>query len=293
VIASNSRKFPGVRQERERIAGFLRLPRVSGPRKQPLAPFAIRRRTKRLEANPFPPRPELKAVVGHSVSTALARTRPGWRSAAQRRQRPLLLAANGMRSGRQSLPEPSVIGRAAQRPSGRTSWKSAVSIPSEKQDWDAGISDVGNTSHATLRMRSSSGHTSRTSGRSSSVRRSFAPVSLVQDGIGTQLMHQAAQSNPVVGPAEAAIDNTTSQPGLVTDARPTPAVAETRYDPSLEQSGLSGGTSGPRSGTIHLDSTSLGRWTVEHLAWTLSREPTGMTGIDPRISAPRSRLSPF
>ena len=44
---------------------------------------------------------------------------------------------------------------------------------------------------------------------------------------------------------------------------------------------------------IYLDGTSLGRWTVQHLEHALSRAPNGMTGIDPRATAPRGLISPF
>ncbi len=49
----------------------------------------------------------------------------------------------------------------------------------------------------------------------------------------------------------------------------------------------------PRSFTLHLDGSTLGRWTVDHLQRTLSRPATGMTGVDPRSVVPRSRVSPF
>ena len=47
------------------------------------------------------------------------------------------------------------------------------------------------------------------------------------------------------------------------------------------------------SSVLHLDGDALGRWTVEHLGTALSRPPVGITGVDPRISAPHSMVSPF
>ncbi len=44
---------------------------------------------------------------------------------------------------------------------------------------------------------------------------------------------------------------------------------------------------------IHLDGSALGRWTIQHLERTLGKPATGMTGVDPRASPPRSRVSPF
>jgi hypothetical protein len=48
-----------------------------------------------------------------------------------------------------------------------------------------------------------------------------------------------------------------------------------------------------QAGTLQFDGTALGRWVVDHLARTLSRSPSGMTGVDPRVIAPRSKLTPF
>lgn len=45
--------------------------------------------------------------------------------------------------------------------------------------------------------------------------------------------------------------------------------------------------------TLHIDGHALGRWTVQHLERVLGRPSAGMTGVDPRASTPRSRVSPF
>jgi hypothetical protein len=45
--------------------------------------------------------------------------------------------------------------------------------------------------------------------------------------------------------------------------------------------------------TLHIDGSALGRWAIQHLERTLARPATGMTGVDPRASLPRSRVSPF
>jgi hypothetical protein len=45
--------------------------------------------------------------------------------------------------------------------------------------------------------------------------------------------------------------------------------------------------------TVHIDGSVMGRWAIQHLERVLGRPPIGMTGIDPRASAPRSRVSPF
>jgi hypothetical protein len=49
----------------------------------------------------------------------------------------------------------------------------------------------------------------------------------------------------------------------------------------------------PSASTLHIDGAALGRWTIEHLARTLGKPTTGMTGVDPRLTLPRSRVQPF
>jgi hypothetical protein len=47
------------------------------------------------------------------------------------------------------------------------------------------------------------------------------------------------------------------------------------------------------SSSVHIDGAALGRWAVQHLEQVLGRPANGMTGVDPRASSPRSRVSPF
>ena len=49
----------------------------------------------------------------------------------------------------------------------------------------------------------------------------------------------------------------------------------------------------PSSATLHLDGAALGRWAVDHLGRVLAKPAKGMTGVDPRATIPRSRVSPF
>jgi hypothetical protein len=51
--------------------------------------------------------------------------------------------------------------------------------------------------------------------------------------------------------------------------------------------------SGPAISTLHIDGSALGRWTVQHLERALGKPSTGMTGVDPRATLPRSRIAPF
>jgi hypothetical protein len=45
--------------------------------------------------------------------------------------------------------------------------------------------------------------------------------------------------------------------------------------------------------TLHIDGSALGQWAIQHLERSLGRPATGMTGVDPRSSLPRSRVAPF
>jgi hypothetical protein len=49
----------------------------------------------------------------------------------------------------------------------------------------------------------------------------------------------------------------------------------------------------PSASTIHIDGSVLGRWAIRHLERTLAKPASGMTGVDPRASLPRGRVSPF
>jgi hypothetical protein len=71
---------------------------------------------------------------------------------------------------------------------------------------------------------------------------------------------------------------------------------KSRPDP-ITSNGASRDESGSRAtrqtSTVHIDGSVLGRWAIQHLERALGRPPIGMTGVDPRASAPRSRVSPF
>lgn len=48
-----------------------------------------------------------------------------------------------------------------------------------------------------------------------------------------------------------------------------------------------------RISTLHIDGSALGRWAIQHLERALGKPATGMTGVDPRATLPRGRVSPF
>lgn len=49
----------------------------------------------------------------------------------------------------------------------------------------------------------------------------------------------------------------------------------------------------PSISTLHIDGAALGRWAIQHLERALGKPATGMTGVDPRATAPRGRVAPF
>jgi hypothetical protein len=63
--------------------------------------------------------------------------------------------------------------------------------------------------------------------------------------------------------------------------------------PGYPSEGATESRKAAQTATIHIDGSVLGRWTTQHLERVLGRPATGMTGVDPRSSAPRSRISPF
>jgi hypothetical protein len=69
--------------------------------------------------------------------------------------------------------------------------------------------------------------------------------------------------------------------------------ADAPYQPRALEPGSSQFNPAAAASTLHLDGAALGRWAIEHLERSLARPPSGMTGIDPRISIPRSRVAPF
>jgi len=79
------------------------------------------------------------------------------------------------------------------------------------------------------------------------------------------------------------------------DARPFPF--DDRQPHPEARDNVSDHDSYPRkassAATIHIDGSALGRWAIQHLERALGKPTTGMTGVDPRATLPRSRVSPF
>jgi hypothetical protein len=99
---------------------------------------------------------------------------------------------------------------------------------------------------------------------------------------------------------------TSTHPEITLRALPPPPSVEARAE---QNSGLNLGTrsAGTRpdpgrdvqrqtnrsTSTVHLDGATLGQWTIQHLERVLAKPAAGMTGVDPRASLPRGRVSPF
>jgi len=81
------------------------------------------------------------------------------------------------------------------------------------------------------------------------------------------------------------------QDGLLDTANEMDPPASTASDHASDQSRHQGNRAS--SVTLHLDGSALGRWAVDHLERILSKPTAGMTGVDPRASSPRGRVSPF
>jgi hypothetical protein len=73
--------------------------------------------------------------------------------------------------------------------------------------------------------------------------------------------------------------------------------ADQDQSPSSGRNGTADGgqprRGGPAVATLHIDGSALGRWAVQHLERALGKPATGMTGVDPRATIPRSRVAPF
>ena len=98
----------------------------------------------------------------------------------------------------------------------------------------------------------------------------------------------------------AGTDEVTSgyRPELGSNPSPLDQIYENQSDlPSSGQDGTTRSTqpqhSRPASSTLHIDGSALGRWVVQHLERALGKPATGMTGVDPRATKPRSRVAPF
>lgn len=71
------------------------------------------------------------------------------------------------------------------------------------------------------------------------------------------------------------------------DGNPHPEGLESTSDHEPQQRKTSS------AATVHIDGSALGQWAIRHLERSLGKPTTGMTGVDPRASLPRSRVSPF
>lgn len=123
----------------------------------------------------------------------------------------------------------------------------------------------------------------------------FAPVGALSDkqgptapaiGLSTRRTIQRGQpllSQPAISTASR---HSSTNRGYVngTESEPPEPIATERDTPVGHP---------PPASTLHIDGAALGRWAVQHLARTLGKPTAGMTGVDPRMNLPRSRVQPF
>jgi len=293
VIVSVFRKSRVVRQQRERIARLLHLPHVSRFGTHPVAPLAVRKRLKHGVDAPLTAAHRSTSADEGAVSKAVTGARHVWHIAGHQGPKRSFPSSTENRGRHHPLPR-SI--RNANRRSGLDGWinrKSDVSIQTKAHDLNLPRSGSSSVSLRPIEIRSVTRHAVPYPRRTQVVARSFAPVPVSQDEREAQQTDRVLQRIAGEMGTRAVSNDAAVHTGPGTEAGWKNTTAEIEADPTSKGLDQSNGKPSSRSGVIHLDSASLGRWTVEHLAWTLSRESTGMTGIDPRISAPRSRLSPF
>ncbi len=115
---------------------------------------------------------------------------------------------------------------------------------------------------------------------------------------GLPLSRRADYSSKVVGHGVAPFGRPMAPPAVPPNSDIAAAVLDQvalgeRGLRAAERSGQEPGHKAPSRATLHIDGHALGRWTVQHLEKVLGRPSAGMTGVDPRASTPRTRVSPF
>lgn len=111
----------------------------------------------------------------------------------------------------------------------------------------------------------------------------------------------AVRSSPVVAAFQAKTDTKAelrAPPpviGAIHSGTPTANVNHPTFSSRTSGSTRSqiGGNKTSETATVHIDGFALGQWAIQHLEHTLARPTAGMTGVDPRASPPRGRVSPF
>ena len=154
-----------------------------------------------------------------------------------------------------------------------------------------GIRDVAPT-----RFASEAVPVSRAGVSPSTKRRTGYPAAVKADRL--LLPRPADYSSKTVGGGAAPSGRPMAPPavlpnGDIAASAAPPAAAAEHGARVAEPSGQGPGHIAPSRATLHIDGHALGRWTVQHLEKVLGRPSAGMTGVDPRASTPRTRISPF
>lgn len=127
-------------------------------------------------------------------------------------------------------------------------------------------------------------------------RRSLAPVA---QGTGTPT-RRALSAPDNISPGAGPMPPWDPVTGTLITNRQSPTETENQADnpatgdaPKQHTSAQGTSSSKRAVSTLHIDGAALGKWALQHLERSLGRPNVGITGIDPRASVPRGRVSPF
>jgi hypothetical protein len=240
----------------------------------------------------------------------------GGGSRSPRGERPSSMGSNGFRAplqphlGRATSPIDSpgltkvlrfVRAAASGSNSSRSSWRAASNsalVANRAPTFEAHAGNRATARHGSSTLQENS---RLTDGSGDPERRpeksvSFAPIHVFRpDERSGSFEHHPDPPQIATGADEIAFGRPHFQPS----EQPTfiPASADQDQFSSPGRDGIASGgrprQGGPAISTLHIDGSALGRWAVQHLERTLGKPATGMTGVDPRATIPRSRVAPF
>jgi hypothetical protein len=280
-----------------RIARFLRLQRILHFPKYFLAPPAPLRRPKLVAGAPAPDGPAvLRSSPGqHAILTMRHTVAPEYQLAKILHGPITWLASSAIRA-RAAAPAANVVGRpiargvsSDDRPrlAGVAIHKSHMSVvASSRQDGSNARSPLRPNDAVASSLGAIQGH--RSAGEALVPPRSAArsvPWLHVPGRISTRATTEALLRTPPPSSQAAEIDGSRQFSDMGTSSR----TISQELDRSKEQQPHS--TLPPSN--VYIDGAVLGRWAIQHLERVLARPATGMTGVDPRASLPRGRVSPF
>jgi hypothetical protein len=281
---------------RSRIAWFLRLQRIFVFPKHYLAPQAGRYRSTKLvgdEAGPVQCR-DLGPFTDPATAASLVR-RPVPGHLALRPSNKFITSSSS--STARAITAASA-GSAAKRPIFRNVYQIAPGRRSLVMMSSALTSMAAGSKHDYLRAIWGPTRDHAGSSIPTEIQRriSFADTLPISRSIQNHRPHQSAAERTFIG-ASAETTLRAPPPPSTGDARsgqisvlnPRPSSGEPKPDlgRGLHRQNIRSAS------TVHLDGATLGQWAIQHLERALAKPSAGMTGVDPRASLPRGRVSPF